>query len=238
VTVRTREPDLPSEFPPARLFLDDIEEIVRTLVDANKDLNPSGRRSGDDKLKVELTIKDQVCDAVEDLPKIAKKATELWISLEWESGFTACTLTFQKGLTFLSSFYLDREGHLGLYHKLTPIFNRRKRWLARFVLENERRFLTLAFITNLIASLALFALLRHYFSTGAAVVVVLVEITVFFFLTFAFQPAYNQIILHRWAEHHTQRQEKKWKLIPVVVSSILGFIVGLLTSYVKCKYWP
>jgi len=31
VTIRTKEADVPHEFPPARLFLDDIEEIVSIL---------------------------------------------------------------------------------------------------------------------------------------------------------------------------------------------------------------
>jgi len=34
VTIRTEEPAVPDEFPPARLFLADFEEIARVLLEA------------------------------------------------------------------------------------------------------------------------------------------------------------------------------------------------------------
>jgi len=55
VTIRTKEPEPPEGFPPVRLFLDDIEEIVRALVDAHKKSNPSAPHE-DAKIKVTFAI--------------------------------------------------------------------------------------------------------------------------------------------------------------------------------------
>jgi hypothetical protein len=48
VTIRTKEPEVPDEFPPARLFLDDIEEIVRILTDATENRKEEPRRLGEE----------------------------------------------------------------------------------------------------------------------------------------------------------------------------------------------
>src|SRR5437867_6341929 len=144
VTIRTKEPAVPGEFPPARLVLNDIEEIVRTLVDAHKnpDIPPLGE---DAKIKVTFAIKDQVCDEVEELPKIANKTNELSIQLEWESGITANYLSFYRGSTHLSTFSLAEEGQLRLYHKLMPIFQRRNLWLRTLVWSHRTFFLGMLF---------------------------------------------------------------------------------------------
>ncbi len=141
VTIRTKEPEVPSEFPPSRLFLDDIEEIVRTLVDANKKPDFLAPQDEDAKIKVTFTIKDQACDEVEELPKIANKTTELSILLEWETGLIANSLTFHREGTFLSTFSLAEEGHLRLFHKLTPIFKRRNLWLRTLVWSHRTFFI-------------------------------------------------------------------------------------------------
>jgi hypothetical protein len=74
VTIRTKEAEIPCEFPPARLFLDDIEEIVRILVAATENRKREGELHEDPaKTRLTLTIKDRACDEVQDLPKIAKK---------------------------------------------------------------------------------------------------------------------------------------------------------------------
>jgi hypothetical protein len=49
VAIRIKEPNVPSHLPPARLFLDDIEEIVRIFRDTveSQELGPYSREIGD-----------------------------------------------------------------------------------------------------------------------------------------------------------------------------------------------
>src|SRR6266481_1014625 len=128
VTIRTKEPEPPEGFPPVRLFLDDIQEIVRTLVDDHKKSNPPAAHE-DAKIKVTFTIKDQVCDEVEELPKIAKKTTELSVQVESKTSVTTYYLRFARYLgSTLDAYGLTEEEHRRLFHKLAPIFKRRNLW--------------------------------------------------------------------------------------------------------------
>jgi len=82
VTIRTEEPDLPSEFPPARLFLDDIEEIVRILQEFLETRKMDSRSTVEDlKMKVTFSTGGNECDDVHDLPKIGKSNRVLRVSV-------------------------------------------------------------------------------------------------------------------------------------------------------------
>jgi len=126
VTIRTK-PEVPDEFPPARLFLDDIEEITRILVEATEKLADQ-----DEKSTVKLSIKNQVCDEIQELPKIARKTSDLSISVTSGDKFSSSTLRIGH-IIFLYFVGFTREQELNIFHRLAPIFKRRNLWLPTFV---------------------------------------------------------------------------------------------------------
>jgi hypothetical protein len=237
MTIKTKEPDLPTEFPPARLFLDDIEEIVRILVDSNKNSHPSGSHDENAKLRAEFTVKDQVCNEVEELHKIAKKTTELLIRLEWETGFTASTLIFYRNGTLLSSYFLEREGHLSLFHKLAPIFRRRNLWFRTLVHSRPALFpaLVVLWLSTIITWLIFTLNKRTPPILAAATVALMIPILITFL---AARIHHTTIIMRHSSEPSALRQELLHKFPLVAISSVLTFLLTLLGLYLKHKYWP
>jgi hypothetical protein len=238
VTIRTKEAEVPSEFPPARLFLDDIEEIVRVLVDANKDSNPLAHQNEDAKTKITFTIKDQVCDEIDELPKIAKKTTELSIMLEWESGLAANSLTFYRDSSSLGSYLLSSEGHLSLFHKLAPIFKRRNRRFAMLVRSSRPILLTLVVLLLLPVTTIIYVPSMRTPSMLILAIVTGLLSTAIFITVLAARSHHTIIIMRHSSEPSALRQELLHKVPVAAVSSVLTFLLTLLGLYLKHKYWP
>ena len=154
MTIRTKEAEPPTQFPPARLFLEDIDEIVRVLVETAETQRPS---DDGDKPKVTLTTKGQVCDTVQELPKIAKKTIDLLVEVETQK-WSIASVQFYRYSTHLRFYGVSTSEQLILFHKLEPIFKRRNRWLASLVIS----FTT--FIVTLLMLLALASVATLIFS--------------------------------------------------------------------------
>ena len=69
MTISRREKPVPTVLPSARLYLDDIEEIVRILTEA-ADQVPVERAKG--ALQITFEVGDRFCDDPHELCKIAK----------------------------------------------------------------------------------------------------------------------------------------------------------------------
>jgi hypothetical protein len=239
VTIRTKEPEIPTEFPPARLFLDDIEEIVRTLLAANKDLNPGVPPGEGTKLKVTFTIKDQECDEVEELPKIAKKTAELSILLGWESGYAANSLTFRRDGSYLATYMLEKEGHLSLFHRLAPIFKRRNLWLRTLVHSHRQSSLTLIIASCLtVVTVAEMFISKHPNDMAGTIALALLLMSIIITISTTTLYRHTIIIMRRSSEPSPVRQELLQKAPLAAITSVLTFLLTLLGFYLKHKYWP
>jgi len=233
VTIRTKKADLPTEFPPARLFLDDVEEIVRTLIDASK----SSQGHEEEKIILKFAIKDQVCDEVEELPKIAKKTIDLSIQLNWEeTGLLACTLTFSRNTSTLFSFGSEEE-HLTLFHKLAPIFKRRNLWVATLARSYPNLFGALTFLLCCCAAFPLLILLGKQIPSMRAILIGLPSAAIIISVL-STSSHHNTIILRPSSEPSPLRQGLLQKILLVVITSVLTFLLTMLGFYLKHKYWP
>jgi hypothetical protein len=261
VTIRTKEADLPSEFPPARLYLDDIEEIVRILLEAtqtpNEQQTPSNEAS---RPRVTLTTGDRVCDGVQELPQIAKKTTDLSIRIETEGYGRATYLALHINGSLLSSFAITADEQLRLYYKLAPIFKRRNRWLATLIHSHSRwsntvygaasaAFYLLSFL--LLAILALPMLIKPTTVTASALrqevnawylsIAAAISGTLVILLASGLK-RHTIIILRPSSEPSPVRQGLRDKLpaalIGAALGSVLTFLLTLLGLYLKHKYWP
>jgi len=242
VTIRTKEPEPPEGFPPVRLFLDDIEEIVRALVDAHKKSNPSAPHE-DAKIKVTFAIKDQVCDEVGELPKIVKKTNELSIQLESETVVASNFLRFNRFGSTLDAYVLTEEEHRRLFHKLAPIFKRRNLRLRTVLWAHNMLLLGVLFSSCFVAiGLAFIFMLKHAPATQpmrSMVVALLVGAAIISFRAgLAIGTWHSVIILRHSSEQSPLRQELLQKFPLVAMSTVLTFLLTLLGFYLKHKYWP
>jgi hypothetical protein len=242
VTIRTEEAEVPSEFPPARLFLDDIEEIVRILVAAAESRKREGILHEDRaRTRLTLTVKDRVCDEVQELPRLARKTINLLVKVEIESpGWSVASIRFNRYGTSLSFYGVTRQEKLSTFHDLAPIFKRRNLWLATRVRPLRNLFLTLMVLLTLVNIGFDFSLKKQVPLRLEIVMSVLATVIVAILLATTLH--HSIIILRHSSEPSTVSQGLRDKLpaalIGVVVGSVLGFLFTLLGFYLKHKYWP
>jgi hypothetical protein len=236
VAITTIEAEVPSEFPPARLFLDDIEEIAGVLVASAQNRKRQGDINEDPApTKLTFTVKDRVCDEAQELPKIAKNT--IWLMVKAERQYWSMTvLRFSRYSTTLGYYGVTREEQLSTFYSLAPIFKRRKLWLATLLHFNRVLVLALMFFL-ILAQLTLAFMFKK--QTALIPVIVIGFLLVAIGTTLVATTRHHSIVILRHSsESSTARQEMISKSIPIVASNILSFILGLLALYIKHKYWP
>jgi hypothetical protein len=251
VTIRTKEADAPNDFPPARLFLDDIEEIARILVDATEKKEKSIRPDKSAKITLTLTIKDQVCDELQELPKIATKTSDLSVRVAAQNWLPETSLRFRTYGTSLDLSGFTREEKFSIYHRLAPIFKRRNLWWPTLIQSHPSSSATIFGA----ASGALYALLflwiaillgagsittylsRHEVIHWSLRAATLIAVTLAIALSVGRHP-HSVIILRHSSERSPLRQDLLQKAPLMAISSVLTFLLTILGFYLKHKYWP
>lgn len=229
MTIRT-EPEVPDEFPPARLFLDDIEEITGILVESTE--MPA-------KSTVKLSIKDQVCDEVQELPKIARKTSDLSISVT-SCGDEFSSSTLRIGHTiFLSFVGFTREQELNIFHRLAPIFKRRNLYWRTYVHSNSSAFI-MSMVFCCLAYILIFFMPKDERTRALGI---LIPANALVIVAWAFGGiAHSTVIMRPSYESSPVREGLRDKLpaalIGAGVGCVLTFLLGLLGLYLKRKYWP
>ena len=237
MTIRTKPPGIPDRFLPARLFLDDLEEVVAVLKDEVEKARPGSEPS-----QVTFEVNDRACDALEELREITPKATNLSIRVcgdEWP----AAALTVDKWSSRLELMGFSDEKHLSLYHRLTPIFNRRNRWLpSQFLSRKIGSIISMTLAVTLAVNLPVYLVGALQLKLSAADLI-MSTIAAGGLVTVAFMWAitakHTTIFFRRSSERDARRQELlTGKLLPAAIGSILTFGLTLLGMYLKHKYWP
>jgi|SRR5690348_7556406 len=125
MAIRTTEKDVPHEFPPARLFLDDIQEIVSIL----EELETKGKARPDTKAAAPSALLSagggQECDDVQELPKIAKWNSDITIVIGndyWPN--TSLHIHPLYGSSWRGIGF-TKEASWNAYHRLEAVFRRR-----------------------------------------------------------------------------------------------------------------
>jgi hypothetical protein len=238
VTIRTEEPEVPSEFPPTRLFLDDIEEIVRILREFLETRKMDSRSTVEDlKLKVRFSTGGKQCDDILDLPKIAKSNRELSISIT-KGDWPQTSLRFHPWFgTFWRSSGLTKEDTWSAFHKLQTVFQKRTRgWSALF--RSLPSWLVWFLWTVAVSLLPLlrFPLYKLMPHRAAYAIVLLSYGTI---ITAAVIGARHTtlVLRHSW-DPPPIRQYVKDKLIPVIIGALLGIGGTILAMYLRHKFWP
>jgi len=225
MSIRTKEENTPSEFLPARLFLDDIEEIVgilRELVESQKS------KLDEPATKVTFSVSGSECDDLQDLPKIAKPYRAL--DIEVERGWFSTRLSFYFFFNSWRSYGLTREATLTAYHKLEPIFKKRKRHWATFARTVPWWFWVLVGAGS--------DALLHLTHVATSTFKSHIPLVAIYLLAFIVGARHTSVVLrHSW-EPSPFFVYLKDKIIPLIAGALLGIFGTLLTGYLKRRFWP
>src|ERR1700740_3475446 len=129
MTISRKEKQVPKDLPPARLYLDDLEMVIRVFQEAKQSQTgspeslPRGAAKEQPSLKFE--IENQVCTELADLPKIAESTHNL--SMQAEMPDFSAFLQISPSLTHWDAYRLMNNEEWSLYSKLDPIFRGRER---------------------------------------------------------------------------------------------------------------
>ncbi len=210
--------------PPAKLYLDDIEEIVDLFSRAL----PAHQDSAGGVPPIEKTfeIGQKQCNRIDDLASIALRTAELKIEVRRE--YSSLSLTLDRTHSWWMPFDLSKEEAWGTARKLQSIFEQRRMLLGQFA---HKLWLVPPLLGTLFPAIQL---LPGSTAKAAAAISYLVLLVIW---GLGFRRHSLVICRHRAAElagHH----ERKEKLLIVLFTAVISIFGTLAVQYAIHKLWP
>jgi hypothetical protein len=119
--------ELPTELPPARLYLDDVEGLVDIFREAaaHQSWEPLG---GEAQPRVSYQIGEYTCDTIDELRSLGNEAANFRIAVGKRGGYKV-QITVERLFSSVSSFGISEEEQWAVYAKVRAVFeNRSVRW--------------------------------------------------------------------------------------------------------------
>ncbi len=238
MTISSIEKEVPLHLPPARLYLDDLAEIIRIFLEAEKrgEQKPEFLEGGS-QIETKFYTAGQVCDDIQELPKVARSAKDLELRISKDkSGFNAFFGVSQNS-TGWWTIGLAKEEEWRVFRKLESLFKiRMLPW--RNLLHSH------ANLSNYIygaASALLFITLPLLFLNLPHRVISRVAIVALAILVIALRAGLHRhsvVILRNSWEQAASREELRTRIIIGSVTAVIGVGGTLLAVYLRHKYWP
>jgi hypothetical protein len=128
MAIKTKELEVPQHFPPARIYLDDLQEIVEIFREARK--YEKYERQSEDRETISFECGNKTCDTFDELKKLSGTNWEFAVRVD-NSSFCSNSLYVNRGGCSWLSSGLSRDGQWATYRKLEALFRHRKvRWRA------------------------------------------------------------------------------------------------------------
>lgn len=239
--IRTTERDVPSEFRPARLFLDDIGEIVAVLCELAESQKPVGLPDKEEpKTQILFSTGEKESNDIHDLVRIVGRNRRL--SIEVEKGWNRTSLIVHPwfGTTWSSSGF-TKEQTWDAYHKLESIIdNRKSRW--RRTLHSCPWWLgallaNVGFILLVPLLAALDRLLLNFIPPAVVYPLLFVMGGILISIIVSGIRDTTISLRNSW-DPSPLTSYLKDRLIPVALGALIGLAGTLLGLYLKHKYWP
>jgi uncharacterized membrane protein YhaH (DUF805 family) len=237
MTTRSIKEPVPDKFPPAKLYLDDLEEIVTVLREAIETKKPTGTNPEDLQIDFAFKCTGRQCDTREEVPNVLKANREF--SLEISRGWTDCKLTCHPWFyNMWRTSGLTEENAWTAYRRLKPIFERRKRRLSAFTR-------SIPFwgwiITGLLAPLLLHFVAHTFepkisYRSAEWLEKLLVVTYIIVFIGSGFR--HTTLSPQKSHERSFSRTLLVEKIIPTIGLTLLGVLGTLLTQFLMHKFWP
>jgi len=237
---RKEEPD-PTELPPARLYFDDVKEILHLLREAVKEpADAQQPTTADETLTTRIEVRDQVTDDLNDLPKIHPAVTrDLFLEIRGDMRNASVRIT--ETYASLYTFALTQNGHLGLFHQLDALFqSKASAW--RKLLHSHRaasnQLYGAATALLLVLMGAPFLLIRYSHPPWPTVAIGLLALNALFLIALRVGLRTHTVVSFRpRSEASALRREHTWKILPLLISAVLAILGTLLVQYVIHTIW-
>jgi hypothetical protein len=246
MTIELQEPQVRRDLPPARLYLDDIEQIVRIFSQEIKayerELNP-----GEQQREPEPTfqIRDRVTHDINDLQKIAKVTNTLSITIESNRSYVSLALFISNAGVSWGEYGLTKADAWKTYHKLEALFKPRSHWLRAWPHRSASTTIATVLGTALIIAIPIAFTVRavaHEFARnhalGVAALILFTTLGMSLLLTAPLLAWPCTVVLRQLPEIAEAREERNSKLFFAALGWALGTATALVGIYVKHKFWP
>jgi hypothetical protein len=218
---------VPNILPASRLYFEDIEEIVKILRHDGKAQH------------VTFKIGKEFSDDIQDLPKIARRTTDLMITANGAD--YSARFSISRTISQWATIGLTREETWSDFRRLEEIFERRKlRWntlLHSSVAVMRLVVLILGIMTG--AASVLLLAHRHFGIVGE---IAFLSIFVLQMILAAGLYRHSIIFMRNSWDHETAREDLRTRIIagsvPALIGAVLGGGIALLGVYLRHKYWP
>ncbi len=235
MTISSREKEVPTSLPAARLYLDDIEAIRKIILDARQPSDHS-------QIETKFYVADQVCTEIQELPKIGKRSRNFEMRLTEKGGFSARFGVSSRD-TQWTTVGLPKAETWKAFHQLEVIFDRRKiRW--RNLLPRDPS--TLSFVGYLIVMPLLTDVMHragitsyHLGSTYFGIVMGLMVLGIVLIALAPMFLLHPSVVIFRNSWDETERREdRNTRIFIALVSALIAFALGIASMALKHKYWP
>jgi hypothetical protein len=245
MTILVKQEAVPSDLPPANLYLDDIEEVLRifrALGQPSEAENSEVRHQ-----RVYFDLGDEVCDDISDLEKIGGRAAFLTVRLimtgpHFRQEFG---LRIDRVSTSWINLGSEEENEWKAYRRLKALFDLRKRKWRAFV--DDFRALTLLATGGMVALLSLVGVvLRQHVAVKPSITITPVWISALFAALFVFLTFRNHSVvqLRRRPTRATLgdmiRRNEVWlaAILGAVAGAIAGGAATVVAERLIRKWWP
>lgn len=239
--LRQKEPQPEICLPPAKLYLDDIEQIIQILTEALGTEQDSF--GGVEPVELLFQIHDHTTDDIHDLSKIHPDHTnDFYVDVRKAHGGHA-SVTINKSNAVWYSFGLATNDW-ELFHKLEALFEtRERRWKKLLHIHSKISSwvygATSALLFVALGSLIVLRFVPRIPSWIQTPVILLVVILVPLVISLRIGLSSHSIVIFRnRADHASQGQEQALKTLLEISKLVISFLLGVLTLYLKHKYWP
>lgn len=239
MTIERIKRPIPSNLPPARIYFDDLQEIVRVFHEA------APQSELDEPMKTKFTVGDRTCDQVEELLDLGRETVKDF-AVEFSTGsrYFARFGTSWSSTTWYT-IGLSYEEQWVIFHRLEDILTPRKSlWRAivhKIILSGSIwTFLTLLSLILLwgIVNTLIPGSISHWHYAGVLTYVAVGILIALGVAVAAGISVHSVVVLSRSSEGADARRASVYKAVPEIIRLVASFGLGLLTLYLKHKYWP
>jgi hypothetical protein len=227
MTISHEERPVPNILPAARLYLEDIEEIVKIL-----------RHNGKAQ-QVTFKIGRDSSDDIQDLPKIARRT--IYFEIFANGPDYSAQFTIHRVITAWTTQGLTREQTWSDFRKLEAIFERRKLHWKSLLHRSPQAISIVGVILGLSLIVAVLLDLTGR-SRGVVGEIVFQSIFILEMVLAAGLYRHSIVIMRNSWDHEAAREDLRTRIVagavPALIGAVLGGGIALLGVYLRHKYWP
>jgi len=242
MAISRKEKEVPKDLPPARIYLDDLEMVIRVFQEAKE--SQTDKLENQPVLKFEL--EGQECTELTDLPKITE-TTKNFSKEVTMPGFSSMLRISPKS-TYWDSFGLGSKEEWSIHSRLEPIFRARERPLVAFAHKMPAGIIGVGL--GIIGTLALFPILVSYsipfmfypqpsprVPLGFAIILI-----VLWAIRDSLTSSHTILVLRYYSESSAKRREssksKAWDIAKMILGPIVGALILWLIQHLSHKFLP